>query len=296
MTRSEPHETVAHELGFRRLSPLPDEAALRDFYGDEYYDGLDDEPRRGPDIARLQAGGDAAETERGWLEATLYEDVRHYLGNLGHNDGLLLDVGCGTGDFLASMRSAGWEVEGTELSKAAASTCADVGLRVSRVELQQLSAPADTFDVITMFNVLEHVRDPIGDLQAAHALLRPGGCLVIQVPNDFSLLQQAGVEYQGMQPWWIAVPDHLNYFDYPSLHATLRHAGFEPRVTSGSFPMELFLLLGENYVEDPAAGSRAHAQRCDLELSLTGPTRRALAEALASASIGRNCLVISVRT
>lgn len=288
-----PHPTTVHELGFRRLEPLPDEASLREFYGDEYYEGLDQAPRRGPDLSRLQADDARAEVERGWLEATLYDDIRHYLADLGHATGSLLDVGCGTGDFLASMRAAGWDVQGTELSREATARCEARGLHVSRMELQTFRDHADPFDVITMFNVLEHVPDPLGDLRAAHDLLRPGGCLVTQVPNDFSLIQQAAVEHTGLDPWWIAVPDHLNYFDYESLDNVLREVGFEPRVRTGSFPMELFLLLGQDYISDPAKGSVAHAQRCDLELSLRGPTRRALAEAFARGSIGRNCVVIS---
>ena len=295
-----PHRTTRHELGFRRLDPLPDAESLRAFYGDDYGE-LDSVSRREPDLTRLQATDNSGDRERLWLEQTLYTDVRHHLGELGHVDGTLLDVGCGTGDFLVSMREAGWAVSGTELSKDATRLCEDRGLQVTRSELQTYAAaairsePQGNIDIVTLFNVLEHVVDPIGDLQAAHQLLRPGGCLVVQVPNDFSVIQLAAAEANGLDPWWVAVPDHLNYFDYESLEATLRHTGFTPVIRTGTFPMELFLLLGEDYISAPELGGTAHETRRKLEMALAPDTRRALANRFAAGSIGRNCIVLATR-
>jgi len=290
------HATSVHPLGFRRLDPLPDPAALHDFYGEEYYEGLDGSARRGPDLSRLRADDHTASTEREWLEATLFEDIRHHLRELGHNSGRLLDAGCGTGDFLDSMRAAGWEVEGTELSNAATAQCRNRGLSVSSTDLQSQAGELEsTFDVITMINFLEHVLDPVGDLGAVHRMLRPDGCVVVQVPNDFSLLQRVASEALGLEPWWIAVPDHLNYFDYESLEKTLDHVGFRQPVRSGSFPMELFLLLGSDYISDPASGAEAHAVRKNLELNIKPDSRRTLADAFAKGGLGRNCLVIARR-
>ncbi len=294
MTTEPPYRTTLHPLGFRRLDPLPDPAVLQEFYGEEYYEGLNENPRRGADLTRLKGGGRAALLERNWLEATVYEDIRHHLGELGHSGGHLLDIGCGTGEFLESMRSAGWVVAGSELSNVAASECAHRDLLVEQADVQALSATRESeFDVITMLNVLEHVRDPIGDLEATHRLLRPEGCLVVQVPNDFSILQRVASEQLDANPWWIAVPDHLNYFDYESLERAVGHVGFEACHRSGSFPMELFLLLGSNYLADSSIGSTAHALRRDLELKIQPSTRREMASAFAAAGMGRNCLLIA---
>lgn len=284
------HKTMVHELGFRRLHPLPTAEELRSFYGDEYYEELGGDERRGPELARLRDAM-TADGERDWLEQTLYTDVRAHLADLGIEGGRLLDVGCGTGDFLASMQTAGWDVSGTELSASAVLMCRERGLDVARTELRDLDAEPGSFDVVTLFNVLEHVLDPVADLAHVTTLLRSGGIAIVQVPNDFSLLQDAATQHTGHDNWWIAVPDHLSYFDFDSLEHTARACGLEPVLRTCSFPMELFLLLGTDYLGDRDQGPTAHRQRQAVELSLDGATRRALAQSFAAGGMGRNCVV-----
>jgi hypothetical protein len=73
-----------------------------------------------------------------------------------------------------------------------------------------------------MNNLLEHVIDPSETMDKATALLAEGGVIVIQVPNDFSAYQQFLLENKYIEhPFWIAYPDHLNYFTCESLNAFL---------------------------------------------------------------------------
>ena len=102
-----------------------------------------------------------------------------------HKIETVLDVGCGSGDFLDQARHAGLRTFGLELSPSAAAKARAKGHRIFDKLLHQL--PADTcpggFDLITLFQVLEHVPDPVGTLKHASAHLKPGGYLSIAVPS-----------------------------------------------------------------------------------------------------------------
>src|SRR2546426_1917527 len=85
--------------------------------------------------------------------------------------GKLLDVGCALGDFLLEAKAAGWDVEGVEISAFAAQRARERGLRVSTGRLEELDLPAASFDVITLYDSVEHLTDPVGTLVAVRRLL-----------------------------------------------------------------------------------------------------------------------------
>ena len=101
--------------------------------------------------------------------------------------GRLLDVGCGAGHFLALARDVGWEVAGVDPSAEACAVASQLyGLEVRNAPLEKADLPEAAFQVITLINVLDQAPNPLGLLMAAHRVLRPGGVLVIRVPNgDF---------------------------------------------------------------------------------------------------------------
>ncbi len=159
--------------------------------------------------------------------------------------------------------------------------------------IEQNSADGNArFDVITFLNVLEHVADPISLLDAAKRLLVRQGIVCIVVPNDFSELQTAARKALNKEPWWIAIPDHINYFNFDSLHAILEDMGFEIIHSQADFPMELFLLMGDDYIGSPEVGRDCHAKRVRFESSIDGELRRKIYQALAQIGIGRTCLVL----
>lgn len=283
-----------HARGFWRLSPVPSDEELGDFYGTEYYAGREG---RAPDVKRLEADADEAAVEREWRNRTIYPDVAHYLSALGKPGGRIVDVGCGTGEFVSFLSSQpGWAACGVDLSGEAVALASRRGIDVVRGTITDVGEKlGDAFDVVTMFNLLEHVPDPERVLVQAHELLAPDGLVVVQVPNDFSVLQLAVQEYLDVEPWWVAIPDHINYFDFDSLEATLSRHGFEPAIRYGTFPMELFLVAGFDYVGVPSAGAEAHRLRCAFEMGVGDERRRALAEHLGSAGLGRNAVVVAAR-
>ena len=141
----------------------------------------------------------------------------------GLQKGRLLDIGCGVGDFLRVVKESGWEVAGIEPSEHAKSIALK-RLGFLPLDPSEANSFADgSFDVITMWHVLEHVDDLHAQLATLHRLLKPGGRLVIAVPNYQSY------DAQYYQQAWAAwdVPRHLNHFNAAFLQAAFQNYGFE---------------------------------------------------------------------
>ncbi len=282
--------------GYRRLEPVPTSEEHDAFYRHRYYDLLR-AGDRAPLLRRLTGADAEAEGERDWLRETLYADIAHALRE--HDAGpRVLDVGSGTGELVAALAAEGFDAAGVEPSAEAARLARERGLAVFAGDLAAYAAshPDDAFDAIVAVNVLEHVPDPVALLGQLRDVLRDGGLACIQVPNDFSALQMAAQAKLGKPPWWIAIPDHVNYFDFDSLSALLRDSGFQVLERQADFPMELFLLMGLDYVGDPEVGDRCHAYRVALEMALAPALRRRLYGALAEAGVGRNCRILARKT
>jgi len=135
----------------------------------------------------------------------------------------VLDVGCAFGFFLDEARRLGAAATGVEVAAAGAAYARErLGLTVHAAAFT--AAPlADRFDVITMFDYIEHVRSPGEDLARAFALLRPGGVLVFSTGDRGA----AAARLMGRR-WHLIQPDfHLYYFTARSLRALLERAGFD---------------------------------------------------------------------
>jgi SAM-dependent methyltransferase len=141
----------------------------------------------------------------------------------GEGDPLLLEVGCGSGEWLAYMRGLGWRVEGVEPDPKAVETALSQGLNVRTGQLSDQRYPDDYADVICLVHVIEHLHDPVGTLRECRRVLKPNGRLVIATPNSASL------GHRHFKSNWVSLdpPRHLMIFDPPTMRELLDQAGFE---------------------------------------------------------------------
>ena len=134
--------------------------------------------------------------------------------------GMLLDVGCGNGDFLVKAVSAGWSAHGCDTDTQAVAGCRARGAdaREGNVEAWR----GAKFDAITMNHVIEHVHDPRATMLAVFDLLKPGGFLYIETPNiDATTYERFGADWRGLE-----IPRHLCIFAHQALVALLQECGF----------------------------------------------------------------------
>lgn len=157
--------------------------------------------------------------------------------------GRLLDIGCGTGEFLENMVAAGWEGVGLEPDEGARAQAQSKNLKVYEPE-QLFKVGANGYDAVTMWHVLEHVHRLHEYMGAIHRVLRPGGLLLIAVPNytskDAQIYGEAWAAYD--------VPRHLYHFSPASIGALLPQHRFElERMEHMPYDPFYVSLLSEKY-------------------------------------------------
>ena len=133
----------------------------------------------------------------------------------------LLDVGCYTGVFVEIAQDAGWDAWGVDPSAWAVQEAHKSGLQVVEGTLATTGFPDAHFDVITLWDVIEHVEDPAAELRAAHRLLRPGGYLVVHTMDIDSLFARVMGSHW---PWLMEM--HLFYFSQRTLRQMVKKAGY----------------------------------------------------------------------
>jgi 2-polyprenyl-3-methyl-5-hydroxy-6-metoxy-1,4-benzoquinol methylase len=135
----------------------------------------------------------------------------------------LLDAGCATGVFLEVARDAGWAVEGLDISAYAVEQATQRGFGVRRGTLPDPSIPSGSFDVITLWDVIEHVPDPAAIVAECHRLLRPGGVIAMSTPDAGSLPARI---LKGKWLGFRSIDEHLYFFSRATMEAMLARAGF----------------------------------------------------------------------
>lgn len=137
--------------------------------------------------------------------------------------GRVLDVGCATGTFLEGMQQAGWEAHGVDISEYAAGVARRrLGAEVRVGTLEAAAYPDRYFDAVTLWDVLEHLHDPVASLREVHRVLKDDGLLVVRVPDGSSWdARLFGRHWAGLD-----APRHLYVYDPATAGATLARSGF----------------------------------------------------------------------
>jgi SAM-dependent methyltransferase len=136
--------------------------------------------------------------------------------------GRLLDFGCGGGSYLCEMAARGWRVAGLDVSPQVVQSIHGLGFEAYAGTLPHPDLKPGSFDVITMWQSLEHVPQPLSVLRAAYELLAPGGKLVLAVP-DFECQTN---RWFGDQWFGLDLPRHLTHFTRRTLREMMAASGF----------------------------------------------------------------------
>lgn len=269
---------------FVHMDPIPTQEELDRVYREEYY--TDEKPLF---IERVIEDID-------WWNA-MYDDRYEYLESvLPDSRRRILDLGCGPGYFLKRGMERGWKGTGVEPSRQAGAHAKSLGVEVINTFFNDSGLKGkEAFDAVHLSEVLEHIIDPAGLLKDIHDVLLPGGFACAIVPNDYSPVQKLLRRKAGIKPFWLAPPHHINYFTYDSLSRLFERAGFEVTRRTAMFPIDFFLLMGDNYVGNDQLGRASHSRRKSLDLMLCEPElkgfKKELYELMANFNIGREMVV-----
>lgn len=219
--QSDRYKTVFNEFGIDIYECANCGQIFSSFEQDQYYDGY------------FNHG--VTECDNFWSNEAhqrMYDDFCHkYIAGKG---GKLLDVGCGLGFFVKKVsQQSNWEAFGYEISKVAVNF-AQNELKLKNVFcgiIEEANFPKNHFDVITMWDVIEHLPNPDGMLNYLKSILKDGGILFIHTPNAKVQLFKARIKkfIYGMKPGiqYLEAKDHLNVYTVSTAPTVLKRNGFK---------------------------------------------------------------------
>jgi len=274
-----PFRTRETRYGYR-LDPLPSPDELRDLYErSSFYTTLK------PAYFRER------EEDAFWWRET----YRFTLSTLGAPLSAFenaLDFGCGPGYLARFLIDNGvGAVVGYDPSRVAREY-AERELKIRAVGTIDETIAGGPYDLIVCWEVLEHLRDPDSAAILFRELLTANGRIVIVVPNDFNPLQRRVKDLFGS--YWLD-RTHLHYFSHAGLRALLEENGFDVIEQIATFPMEIFLFLGLNYVGNRRLGRLCHGFRKKFEAWISDEERERLYTLFELMNWGRESVIVARR-
>ena len=252
---------VVNEFGFRTLATVPGKHELETYYGGKYYQDQQRYSHSYSD-AELDYIKNKFLQKFSILEKALSPSAPKSV----------LELGAGEGWTLNFFLEMGWRIKGIDYSRFGAQThnphILDY-LISGDVEdtLSQFVMSDDRYSVIWLDNVLEHVPNPLTLLKTCRRLATKFSVLVIEVPNDFSPVQQKLLRDGHIdREFWVCPPDHISYFNRSGLHRICEVAGWNAFDTISDYPIDLNLFNERtNYVMHPECGNTCHQARIAIE-------------------------------
>lgn len=210
------HFTVVKCLscGLMRTEPRPSPEKMGSFYPESY----------GPYVGTRIKTGRKTSTWKSGVTHVVKKIIRFNTQVLPELvPGHMLEIGCASGSFLHKMAEQGWDVEGIEVSSDAAHLAQASGYRVHIGTLESAPDARVPYDLVVGWMVLEHLHEPVLALQKLQRWVKPGGYLVLSVPNTASL------EFKIFKDAWYALqlPTHLYHYSPKTLELVLKQSGWE---------------------------------------------------------------------
>lgn len=277
------------KYGYLRVEPIPTQKEVDHYYQEEFFSA-----NKPPNDSRLEVQQEEKEFFDSRWEDMCAKGKTHF----GKVEGLsVLDIGCGFAQELLYLRNKGMIVSGIEPTPEGVKYAQEQGLQVYQSGIEDFFCVGDKrFDVVTLINVLEHLRNPANTLIDIKAkLLKPNGILVVDAPNEFNDFQTVANAEYNLNEWWVCPPNHINYFSATSLCHILDVCGYDIKYCESSFPIEMFLLMGDVYVGQSQLGKRCHQKRVKFEQLMRkhgkGDKLSRLYQELAKLDLGRQIIV-----
>lgn len=253
-------KVILNKYNFFELKEKPSQKDLEEYYSKKYY-----------------------QDNRGSYEMVYSQQDLKYFNNKieekfwiinkissGNSDRSLLDIGCGEGFTLKFFKEKGWDITGIDYSEFGCKKCNPdcvPSLLIGDIyeKMTPLVSQNVTYDVVWLDNVLEHVLSPLNLLKECKKLLNDNGVLVVEVPNDFSFLQNYLLNKGYISSdFWVVIPDHISYFNKDGLSALAADAGLRTAFTISDNPIDFNLLNPDsNYNKDKTKGKNAHNARVE---------------------------------
>ena len=275
------------ECGFKHVTPIPADNELEEVYRHDYY------KTEKPFYIKHYL------EDKEWWDVVYTDRYEIFENNLPLNSRKILDIGSGPGLFLNLGKERGWQVKGIEPSTQAAAYCKEtLKLDIEEVFFDETSAKnLGGHDVINMGEVLEHLPNPKAILELAYGTLNKDGLICLIVPNDFNPFQQILHESLDFKPWWLVPPHHINYFNQKSLTSLVESCGFKVVHKETTFPIDMFLMMGQDYIDNEDMGRQCHELRKQFEINLSKSAnkelRRKLYSGFSNADVGREIVIIA---
>ena len=227
------------QCGFIHINPTPTSEYINDFYTSHYVDKLEKQNT----IDKIKTLNKLTKNKK------------------------ILDIGSGDSTFLKEFKRNRWDVYGIEPSEIVKK---NKGIKIFKSSFDDIDYDKiGKFGVVSLNFVLEHHPDPIKVIKIIkNKLLQKNGILLIEVPNDFNNFQLAANQIVKRKKWWVAFPDHINYFNFFSLRKLLKKNNFIIKDYMSTFPLEMFILMGENYIDNKNLGKIIHKKRVTFEKNL----------------------------
>ena len=202
--------------GFVYASPRLKGECVKELYSREYFESNSSE----------KMGYDNYVSDRELVEKTFRRRLEALEKKWLKNKGLVLDVGCAAGFFLNTAKRMGWQTHGVEISDYCCEFAKrEFGLKLFNGQFKDLDGSGGSYDLVTMWDYLEHSFTPVRDVEQAFRLLNPGGFLAVATPDLGSWPARV------FGPSWVGFKEHehLAYFTKENLCGLLEKKGFKVR-------------------------------------------------------------------
>ncbi len=276
---------------YLRLEPIPSNEEVAEFYAKEFYDA---------NASYFNNSSLEVQQEQSDFFNARWNDVytncsKKFNGEI--KDKTVFDIGFGFAQALLFFKEKGLEVSGLEPSIDGYNYALSKGINAFHSGIESFECVGNNkFDIVLLINVLEHLREPATTLlNIKNQLLNDNGILVIDVPNDFNTFQEvANLEYD-LDQWWVVAPNHINYFSPDSLKSLLNDCGYDVFEYESAFPLDMFLLFGDQYVGNPEIGRECHNKRVNFERLMRKYNKekelKALYKSFADLNLGRSITI-----